>query len=418
MRENTPQERSISDIIDAEYRRQSSTLNLIASENHASAAVLSAMGSVLTDKYAEGYPNKRFYYGCENADLIEQSAIDSARRLFGAEHANVQPHSGTSANLAVYLAALEPGAKILAMDLAHGGHLSHGHSVNISGQFYEVVKYGVSEDTQMLEPEHVKDLAMKERPDMLVVGASSYPRKIDFDVYADIARQAGCMLMADVAHIAGLVIGGVHPNPTDKADFVTTSTHKTLRGPRGGLVMCKENRARDLDRAVFPGIQGGPLMHVIAAKAVAFAEALQDDFKDYAAAVVANARALAEALMERGWGLVSGGTDNHLLLIDLRSRDEDLSGVTAAGWLADAGIVGNHNSVPFDPRSPLKASGVRLGTPALTTRGLGAEHMKTIAGWIDEILSCGGREDVISKVRRQAEELSGQFPLPAGGAKV
>ncbi len=416
MSKPSAQDRDISELIRAEFKRQSTTLDLIASENHASASVLEAMGSVLTDKYAEGYPRKRCYYGCEVVDLIEQTAVDRAMGVFGAEHANVQPHSGTSANLAVYMAALKNASKILAMDLSHGGHLSHGHSINFSGTFFEVVKYGVNRDTETLDPQVVADIALKERPDLIVVGASSYPRKIDFDVYADIAKRADCMLMADVAHIAGLIAGGVHPSPVGRAQFVTTSTHKTLRGPRGGLVLCDRSWAGAIDRAVFPGIQGGPLMHVIAAKAVALSEALREDFKDYAAAIVANARALAEALMARGWRLVSGGTDNHLLLIDLRSRVEDFDGVTVAGWLAAGGIVTNHNVIPFDPRPPLKASGIRLGTPALTTRGLNVGHMKIIAGWIDKIISSRGDEDVISRVRGEVEELCGQFPLPAGAS--
>ncbi|MFB3892863.1 MAG: serine hydroxymethyltransferase [Phycisphaerae bacterium] len=399
-------------IIETERRRQSQTLELIASENHASAAVLEAMGTVLTDKYAEGYPNRRWYCGCENMDAIEQLAVERARKLFGAEHANVQPHSGTSANLAVYLACLKPGMKIMGMRLDQGGHLSHGLEINLSGTCYKAVHYGVRRDTEMLDLDEVRWLAMAQRPDLLVVGASAYPRKIDFAGFASIAREVGCLLMADIAHIAGLVVGGVHPDPVPCADFVTTTTHKTLRGPRGGVILCKGRWARAVDSAIFPGIQGGPLMHVVAAKAVSFLEATGDDFRKYAAAIVANAKALADELLARGWRLVSGGTDNHLMLVDLRSRDENLTGKVAAGWLAQAGIIANKNAIPFDPRPPLDASGVRLGTPALTTRGMGPGQMKQIAGWIDKILTSRGEQSVIESIRGGVAELCGQFPIP------
>ncbi len=402
----------IAGAIRAERKRQAGTLDLIASENHASGPVLEALGSVLTDKYAEGYPHSRCYRGCENVDDVEQLAVNRARQLFGAEHANVQPHCGTSANLAVYLAAMKVGDKIMGMDLSCGGHLSHGKSVNLSGMLYKVVSYGVREDTEMVDMDRVRELALAERPDLLIVGASAYPRILDFEAFGKIAAEVGCLMMADIAHIAGLVVGGVHPNPTPYSDFVTTTNHKTLRGPRGGIILCRKKWARAIDRAVFPGLQGGPLMHVAAAKAVAFGEAMRPEFKDYAARIVSNAKALAEALMGRGWRLVSGGTDNHLMLIDLRCRDENLTGETAAGWLASANIIANRNSIPFDTRGPLETSGIRLGTPALTTRGMGQAEMQQIAGWIDEILSAGGLEAVTTKVRGAVGELCRQFPIP------
>ncbi len=402
----------IAKLVEAERKRQAQTLGLIASENHTSAAVLQAAGTVLTDKYAEGYPAHRCYCGCEQVDEVERLAIDRATRVFGADHANVQPHSGTSANLAVYLAALKPGMKILAMDLAHGGHLSHGKDINLSGMIFKVATYGVRRDTEMLDPEQIRDQAKRERPDMIIVGASSYPRKIDFEAFGKIADEVGCLLLADIAHIAGLVAGGAHPDPVPHCAFVTTTTHKTLRGPRGGVILCRKQWAKAVDRAVFPGIQGGPLMHIIAAKAVAFAEALQPSFTDYAAAIVANAQALAEALAVKGWRIVSGGTDNHLLLIDLKSRDVDLTAVAAANLLAAAGMVANANPIPFDPPAISKWSGVRLGTPALTTRGMGSEEMRTIAKWIDQALCCGGDEAIIASVSREVGELCSRFPIP------
>ena len=399
-------------IVEAERRRQSETLELIPSENHASTPVLEAMGSVLTDKYAEGSPQKRWYSGCKNVDDIEQLAIDRAKKLFGAEHANVQPHSGTTANLAVYLAALTPGRKIMGMDLAHGGHLSHGMAVNASGQFYKVVHYGVRKDTEMLDLDQIRQLALKERPDLLVTGASAYPRIVDFEGFGRIAREVGCPMLADIAHIAGLVVGGVHPHPFPHADFVMSTTHKTLRGPRGGLILCKKQWARKVDSAIFPGYQGGPFMHSIAAKAVAFFEAMSPQFTEYAKMVVRNAKTLAGQLTELGWRLVSGGTDNHLMLIDLRTRREQLTGEKAAQWLASAGIVTNKNLLPFDTRTPGVTSGIRLGTPALTTRGMGEQEMKTIAGWIDQILKSDGEQTLISKIHEGVLELCREFPIP------
>lgn len=409
LEKNDPQ---VAAIIAGEKNRQASTLELIASENHCSAAVMEAQGSVLTDKYAEGYPRKRWYNGCEFADQAEQLAIDRCKQMFGADHANVQPHSGTSANIGVYLAALAPGATIMGMNLAHGGHLSHGYDVNISGKFYKAVNYSVSESTERLDMDQVRQQALKERPDILVVGASAYPRIIDFEAFGRIAQELGIPLLADVAHIAGLIVGGVHPSPTAAADFITTTTHKTLRGPRGGVICCKEAWAKKIDSAIFPGIQGGPLVHVIAAKAVAFGEAIQPSFKDYAKQVIANAAALAGELMAKGWRLVSGGTDNHLMLIDLRSRLPELTGKDAANWLADAGIIANKNTIPFETRSPFQASGIRLGTPAITTRGMKGEQMKQIAALVDRVLNSGGDEAKLTAVRKEVEELCEQFPVP------
>ncbi|MFP4053180.1 MAG: serine hydroxymethyltransferase [Phycisphaerae bacterium] len=403
---------TIAGVIRDEQERQGRTLELIASENHTSAAVIEAMGSVLTDKYAEGYPNKRWYCGCENADAVEQLAIDRCKELFGVEHANVQPHSGTSANIAVYLAALKPGDKIMGLNLAHGGHLSHGYEVNISGKFYSAVNYGVREDNELLDMDQIRQQALKERPQMLMVGASAYPRQIDFAAFGEIAREIDAVLVSDIAHIAGLVAAKEHPDPAPDSDFITTTTHKTLRGPRGGVVMCKQDWAKKLDSAVFPGIQGGPLVHVIAAKAVAFHEDMQPSFKQYVQKVIANAKALAAALSEKGWRLVSGGTDNHLLLVDLRSRFSEMTGKDAANWLAAANIVANKNTVPFETRSPFKASGIRFGTPGVTTRGLGAEEMKTIADWVDRILTSEGDEEVISAVRDEVGEMCRQYPVP------
>ncbi|MBL7218693.1 MAG: serine hydroxymethyltransferase [Phycisphaerae bacterium] len=409
LRETDPK---IAGVIAAERDRQNDTLELIASENHVSGSVLEALGTVLTDKYAEGYPRKRWYRGCENVDSVEQIAIDRAKKLFGAEHANVQPHSGTSANLAVYVAALKPAQKIMGMHLAHGGHLSHGRDNNISGTHYRAVHYRVREDTETLDMDQVRDQVLLERPDILVCGASAYPRTIDFEAFGRIAREAGCLLLSDIAHIAGLVVAGLHPDPVPHSDFVTTTNHKTLRGPRGGIILCKEQWGGRIDSAVFPGIQGGPLMHVIAAKAVAFAEAMHPEFKDYAQAIIDNATTLADELMARGWRLVTGGTDNHLMLVDLRSRMPELTGHQAAIWLSDAHLVTNKNAIPFDPRTPFESSGIRLGTPAITSRGLRTEHMKVIAGWIDEILSCGGDEQKIAEVRAAARELCSRFPVP------
>ena len=402
----------IAAIISAEQRRQAMTLEMIASENHASAAVLEATGTILTDKYAEGYPYKRYYCGCENMDAVEQLAIDRAKKLFGVEHANVQPHSGTTANLAVYMAAIKPGAKIMGMSLAHGGHLSHGMSINLSGHVYQIVSYGVRQDTEMMDLNEIRQIAKREKPDLMVVGASAYPRIIDFSAFGEIAREVGCLLMADIAHIVGLVVAGVHPDPVPHTDFVTATTHKTLRGPRGGIVLSRNNWAKKIDSAVFPGLQGGPLMHVIAAKAVAFHEALRPSFKKYGAAIVANAKTLSERLISKGWRLVSGGTDNHLMLIDLRSRDQHLSGKLAADWLASAGIIVNKNVIPFDVLPPTEASGIRIGTPALTTRGMGADQMEMVADWIDLVLASKGGQATVKKVKDAVEELCVAFPIP------
>ena len=405
----------VAEIINAEQARQSETLELIASENHASAAVMEALGSVLTDKYAEGYPNKRWYCGCENMDDIEQLAIARAKRLFSAEHANVQAHSGTTANLAVYMAALNPGDKIMGMNLAHGGHLSHGLAANVSGMFYKVTSYNVREDTELLDLDQIRDQALAEKPDILVVGASAYPRTIDFEALGAIADEAGCPMLADIAHIAGLVVAGQHPHPFPHADFVTSTTHKTLRGPRGGLILCAKAWAKKIDAAIFPGMQGGPFMHSVAAKAVAFHEALNPDFVEYAKQIIVNAKAMADELMAKGWRLVSGGTDNHLMLVDLRSRLDDVTGHQAAQWLASAGIVTNKNLIPFDTRPPMATSGIRLGTPAVTTRGMGVDEMKLIADWIETVLTSGGDEGVIKKVHKEVLELCRQNPIPSNG---
>lgn len=402
----------IARIIRAEQRRQAETLEMIASENHVSPAVLVALGSVLTDKYAEGYPRKRYYCGNENVDNVEQLAIDRAKQLFGAEHANVQPHCGTGANLAVYLAAIKPGAKIMGMELAHGGHLSHGMKINASGIFWQAVSYGVDRQSERLDMDDVRQRVLAEKPALLVAGASSYPRALDFEAFGKIAAEAGCLLLSDIAHIAGLVVGGVHPSPVPHSTFVTTTNHKTLRGPRGGIILCRADWARKIDSAVFPGLQGGPLEHVIAAKAVAFHEAMKPEFRQYAAAIVANAAALADELMARGWRLVSGGTDNHLLLMDLRSRDANLTGHVAAEWLASAGIISNKNVIPFDPRKPVETSGIRLGTPALTTRGMGVGEMKTVADWIDTVLSSRGSADVVKDIHGKVLDLCRHFPIP------
>jgi glycine hydroxymethyltransferase len=402
----------IAELICKEHDRQKNTLELIASENHVSIPVLRALGSVLTDKYAEGYPDRRCYCGCEKVDDVEQLAIDRAKQLFGADHANVQPHSGTSANLAVYIAALQPGDKILAMDLSHGGHLSHGKSINISGMFYQPVYYGVQEQSERIDMDAVREIARKEKPALIVAGASAYPRKIDFAAFGEIARELSVPLLCDIAHIAGLVVAEEHDDPVPHADFVTTTNHKTLRGPRGGIILCKESWAKAIDRAVFPGIQGGPLMHSIAAKAVSFKEAMTDDFRRYTRAILDNAQALAAALLQRGWRLVSDGTDNHLMLVDLRSKLPDLTGRDAADMLARADLVCNMNAIPFDPRGPMTASGIRLGTPAVTSRGLKADDMDPLADWIDRILVSGGDDEVIAQARQHVAEVTAAHPVP------
>ena len=401
----------IARIIQSEQRRQAETLEMIASENHVSAPVLVALGSILTDKYAEGYPGKRYYCGNANIDSVETLCIERAKKLFGAEHANVQPHCGTSANLAVYMACLQPGDKIMGMELAHGGHLSHGMKINVSGLFYNTCSYGVDPATERLDMAAVRRVVLEQRPSLLIAGASAYPRIIDFEAFGQIAKEAGCLLMADIAHIAGLVVGQEHPSPLPHATFVTTTNHKTLRGPRGGIILCKAEWAKRIDAAVFPGLQGGPLEHVIAAKAVAFHEAMKPEFKQYAATIVGNAKTLAEELLARSWRLVSGGTDNHMLMIDLRSRKPDLTGHQASERLAAAGIITNKNSIPFDPRKPVHTSGIRMGTPALTTRGMGPAEMKTIAEWIDMVLNSDGDQGVIDRVHDQVLEMCRQFPI-------
>ena len=370
--------------LDAEVTRQEETLVLIASENFVSRAVLEAMGSVLTNKYAEGYPGRRYYGGCEHSDSVERLAIDRARRIFGAEHANVQPHSGSQANMAVYLAMLRPGDTILGMDLAHGGHLTHGHPLNFSGRYFKVVAYGVHRDTETIDYEQIQRLAREHRPRMIVAGASAYSRIVDYPRIRAIADEVGALVMADIAHTAGLVAGGVHPNPVPHADFVTTTTHKTLRGPRGALILCRERFAREIDSAVFPGVQGGPLVHMIAAKAVAFREAMSEEFRRDQRRTVENARALAEALKDGGLRIVSGGTDSHLFLVDLRERR--LTGRDAEKRLERVGIALNKNTIPYDPEKPMICSGVRIGTPAVTTRGMGPQRMREIARLILDTL--------------------------------
>lgn len=400
------------DAIKAETNRQQTHIELIASENFVIPAVMEAMGSTLTNKYAEGYPGKRYYGGCEFVDVVEQLAIDRAKRLFGAEHVNVQPHSGSQANIAVYTAVLKPGDKILTMSLEHGGHLSHGHPKNVSGILYNVVNYGVDEKTGYIDYDKLEEKAMAEKPRLITVGASAYPRQIDFERMAGIAKKCGAMIMADIAHIAGLVAAGVHPSPVPFCDFVTTTTHKTLRGPRGGIIMCREEYAKAIDSAIFPGIQGGPLMHVIAGKAVCFGEALKDSFREYQKQIVKNSKALAEGLMKRGIGLVSGGTDNHLLLVDLRIKHPDLTGKDAQNALDKANITTNKNTIPGETRSPFKASGIRLGTPAVTSRGMVEADMDKIAEAIVTVLNAPEDEAEIAKAKAIAEELCKKYPLP------
>ena len=400
------------DAIKAETNRQQTHIELIASENFVIPAVMEAMGSTLTNKYAEGYPGKRYYGGCEFVDVVEQLAIDRAKKLFGAEHVNVQPHSGSQANIAVYTAVLKPGDKILTMSLEHGGHLSHGHPKNVSGMLYNVVNYGVDEKTGYIDYDKLEAKAMEEKPRLITVGASAYPRQIDFERMAGIAKKCGAMIMADIAHIAGLVAAGVHPSPVPFCDFVTTTTHKTLRGPRGGIIMCREEYAKAIDSAIFPGTQGGPLMHVIAGKAVCFGEALKDSFKEYQKQIVKNSKALAEGLMKRGIGLVSGGTDNHLLLVDLRIKHPDLTGNDAQNALDKANITTNKNTLPGETRSPFKASGIRLGTPAVTSRGMVEADMDKIAEAIVTVLNAPEDEAEIAKAKAIAEELCKKYPLP------
>lgn len=397
--------------IENEKKRQHNHLELIASENIASRAVLEAMGSVMTDKYAEGYPAKRYYGGCENMDVVESLAIERAKQLFGAEHANVQPHSGAQANQAVYSVVLQPGDTFLAMDLSMGGHLTHGSPVNFSGTLYRAVHYGVHPDTEEIDYDQVRDLARQHRPKLIVAGASCYPRIIDFAIFREIADEVGAKFMVDMAHIAGLVAAGEHPSPIPYADFVTTTTHKTLRGPRGGMILCKAEYAQAIDKAVFPGMQGGPLMHIIAAKAVCFKEALQPEFKVYQAQIRRNARALADGLARRGFRLVSGGTDNHLMLIDLRPHK--LTGRKAQVVLDSVHITVNRNMIPFDPEKPFVTSGIRLGTPAVTTRGMTEPEMERIADLIARTLEAPEDEARLDAVRREVLALCDQFPVLA-----
>ena len=400
-----------------ERQRQEDHIELIASENYASPRVLEAQGSVLTNKYAEGYPGKRYYGGCEFVDVVEQAAIDRAREIFGAEHANVQPHSGAQANMAVLMTALDHGDQILGMNLSHGGHLTHGHPLNFSGINYKVADYGVSKDTEQIDYDELQRLAEEHRPKLLICGASAYPRTIDFDRIGEIARGVGAKVMADIAHIAGLVAAGLHPSPIPHCEFVTTTTHKTLRGPRGGLILCREEFAKDIDRSVFPGVQGGPLMHVIAAKAVSFGEALRDDFKEYQQQILRNAKALAEALTTGGLRLVSGGTDNHLLLVDVYMDGKGITGKAAEKALEGVDITVNKNTIPFDTQKPFTASGIRLGTPALTTRGMKEEEMRKIGEMIASVISEPESEEVRNRIRTEVAELTAKFPMYPGRLK-
>ncbi len=391
--------------------RQAGKLEMIASENFVSEAVLEAQGSIMTNKYAEGYPAKRYYGGCEYVDVAESLAIERCKKLFGADHANVQPHSGTQANMAVYFATLQPGDTVLGMNLSHGGHLSHGSPANFSGRLYNVVAYGVRKDTETIDFNEVEDQAKKHKPKLIVVGASAYPRTIDFEAFRRVADSVGAVVMADIAHIAGLVAVGLHPSPISVCEFVTSTTHKTLRGPRGGLVMCRQDFAQALNSRVFPGMQGGPLMHVIAAKAVAFQEALQPAFRDYQAQIVKNAKAVADTLMKEGFRLVSGGTDNHLMLVDL--TEAGVTGRDAQEVLDRAGITVNKNGIPFDTRGPMVTSGIRIGTPALTTRGMKEDEMRLIAGWIARVLRDPGNEALVAEVRAEVSALCERFSLYA-----
>jgi len=399
----------IHEAIRREIKREQEKIILIASENYASEAVLEAQGSVMTNKYAEGYPGKRYYGGCEFVDIAESLAIARAKEIFNAEHANVQPHSGTQANMAVYLAMLKPGDAILSMNLAHGGHLSHGHSVNFSGILFRPIFYGVHRETGMIDYDEVETLAQQHRPRMVVVGASAYSRFFDFKRFREIADGIGVTLMVDMAHIAGLIAAGVHPSPIPFADFVTSTTQKTLRGPRGGLILCKAQHAKAIDRAVFPGTQGGPLMHVIAAKAVAFKEAMTPEFKSYQQQIVENSKALAEALKVRGFHIVSGGTDNHLFLVDL--RPQNLTGKDAEIALDMAGITVNKNAVPFDDKPPAVTSGIRLGTPSVTTRGMTPKEMEEIAGMMQEVLERHDDPKVLRNIQKRVKQLCKQFPI-------
>ena len=402
----------IAGLLRDEAEREATGLELIPSENLVSEAVLEAMGSIFTNKYAEGYPGKRYYGGCEFADKVEQLAIDRTKELFGAEHANVQAHSGTQANVSVYMAALQPGDTVLGMNLSHGGHLTHGHPLNFSGRMYKFVAYGVREDNERIDYDEIDRLAAEHKPKMIVAGASAYPRIIDFERMARAAKSAGALLFVDMAHIAGLVAAGVHPSPVPHADFVSTTTHKTLRGPRGGLVMCKAAFAKELDKLTFPGLQGGPLVHTIAAKAVCLKEAMEPSFQEYQQQVAKNARAMAAAVAKRGFRVVSGGTDNHLFLVEVHSRG--VTGNDAEKALDRAGITVNKNAIPFDPLPPMKAGGIRLGTPSVTTRGMREPEMEVIAGWIADVLGAigqPGQSETEQRVRRDVAGLAGKFPI-------
>lgn len=407
----------ISNAIDDEVRRQTDGLELIASENFVSEAVLQTMGTVFTNKYAEGYPAKRYYGGCEFADVVENAAIDRAKQLFGCDHANVQPHSGAQANMAVLLTALEHGDQILGMNLSHGGHLTHGHPLNFSGINYKVADYGVNRETEQIDYDELQKIAEESRPKLLICGASAYPRTIDFQRIGEIARSVGAKVMADIAHIAGLVAVGLHPSPVPHCEFVTTTTHKTLRGPRGGLIMCREEFAADINRSVFPGVQGGPLVHIIAAKAVAFGEALRDDFKVYQQQVLDNAQALGNSLKDAGLRLVSGGTDNHLLLVDVFMDGKGITGKVAEKALDEVHITVNKNTIPFDTNKPFVASGIRVGTPALTTRGMKTDDMKQIGKMIAAVIREPESESVKAKVKQEVAELTAKYPMYPGRLK-
>jgi glycine hydroxymethyltransferase len=401
----------IAQAIENEQRRQHEGLELIASENFVSEAVLEAAGSVFTNKYAEGYPGKRYYGGCEFTDVVENLARDRVKQLFNAEHANVQPHSGSQANAAAYSSVLQPGDTILGLDLAHGGHLTHGHKLNFSGKLYRVVSYGVRKDTETIDYDQLEETALREKPKVIIGGGSAYPRTFDFPRMREIADKCGAILIVDMAHFAGLVAGGVHPSPVPHAQIVTSTTHKTLRGPRAGLILCKQEFAAGVDKSVFPGHQGGPLVHIIAAKAVAFKEALQPSFRDYARQIIANAKTMAETLKSEGFRIISGGTDTHLMLVDVFAKG--MLGSEAEKALGDAGITVNKNAIPFDTNPPLKPSGIRIGTPALTTRGMREAEMMQIARWIAEALTHREDAKVLSRIRRQVFEMAEQFPLYA-----
>ena len=405
------QDPKVQEMIELELGRQRNKLEMIASENFVSQAVMEAQGSVLTNKYAEGYPHKRYYGGCEYVDMVEELAIERAKQLFGAEHVNVQPHSGSQANFGVYFALLEPGDTIMGMNLSHGGHLTHGSPVNVSGKYFNIIPYGVDAETGRIDYEEMRKIAQEHKPKMIIGGGSAYSRQIDFKTMADIAHEVGAIFMVDMAHFAGLVAAGLHPNPVEYADIVTTTTHKTLRGPRGGMIMCKEEYAKAIDKSIFPGIQGGPLMHVIAAKAVAFGEALQPEFKEYAKQIIVNAQTLADALQEEGFTIVSGGTDTHVLLVDLRTVG--LTGKVAEHVLDEVGITCNKNTIPFDPESPFVTSGIRLGTPALTTRGLHTEDMKEIASIISLVLKQPEDTAVLAEAKQRVAALCEKYPMYA-----